>query len=74
GPMERLLLLGFGLTGTYPAVAAVIAAKGFIRWPELQSIGHTPDQPSINDVTEYFLIGSFVSWVTALGTLALVVA
>lgn len=74
GPLERLLLLGFGLTGTFTAVAAVIAAKGFIRWPELQSIGSAPDQPSINDVTEYFLIGSFVSWATALGTLALVVA
>lgn len=114
GPMERVFILGLGLAGQVTAASIVIAAKGLIRWPELQratrdserrerdterrerateqrdATGLTADitphrdapklatdaapRPvaSIDQVTEYFLIGSFVSWLLALS--ALVVA
>ncbi len=87
GPMERLFIVGLGLAGQLTAAAVVVAAKGLLRFPELQrgvsaSEGGTsgsgaammlpsPDGPS--DVTEYFLIGSFASWLLALGGLALLV-
>ncbi|MEI7056559.1 hypothetical protein WBG06_12145 [Nocardioides sp. CCNWLW239] len=73
GPLERLTIFGLGLTGSLAAAGLVVAAKGLIRWPELQSFRDDSEGPSINDVTEYFLVGSFVSWMTALVTLALVI-
>ena len=69
GPMERLVILGLGLAGYATAAGLVIAAKGLIRWPELQSF-RGERGPSIDEVTEYFLVGSFVSWLVALGSLA----
>jgi len=72
GPMERLVILGLGLAGQVTAASLVIAAKGLIRWPELQSFRQAEEGPSINEVTEYFLVGSFVSWLVSLGTLVLV--
>lgn len=114
GPMERVFILGLGLAGQVTAASIVIAAKGLIRWPELQkatrdserrerdterrerasepdpehgeraserqdAAGPTADAmsrpamrpvASIDQVTEYFLIGSFVSWLLALSALA----
>lgn len=68
GPMERLFILGLGLGGELTAAAVVVAAKGLLRFPELQR-GVEAKGPT--DVTEYFLIGSFASWLVALGGLAL---
>ena len=68
GPMERLFILGLGLAGELTAAAIVVAAKGLLRFPELQR-GDPTEGPS--DVTEYFLIGSFASWLVALGGLGL---
>jgi hypothetical protein len=77
GPMERLLILGLGLAGQPTAAGLVIAAKGLIRFPELQAQardtrGGVPGEPGIDEITEYFLIGSFVSWLFALAALALI--
>ena len=47
-------------------VNAVVAAKGLLRFPELQA---ARKEPTIAAVTEYFLVGSFVSWLVALTTL-----
>jgi hypothetical protein len=69
GPMERIFILGLGLAGQLTAASIVIAAKGLLRWPELQSKG---EQHRIHQLTEYFLVGSFLSWLVALGSLALV--
>jgi hypothetical protein len=72
GPMERLLIVGLGLAGEVTAASIVIAAKGLLRFPELQSSrtdGTTG--PGIHEVTEYFLVGSFVSWTVSLAALAL---
>ncbi len=74
GPMERLVILGLGLAGQVTAAGLVIAAKGLIRFPELQakrSETTSVDGVGIDEVTEYFLVGSFVSWLVALTSLAL---
>jgi hypothetical protein len=74
GPMERLVILGLGLAGQLTAAGLVIAAKGLIRFPELQakrSETTAVDGVGIDAVTEYFLVGSFVSWILALAALAL---
>ncbi|WP_244928398.1 hypothetical protein [Nocardioides sp. W7] len=75
GPMERLVILGLGLAGEVTAAGIVIAAKGLLRFPELQATrreGHRG--PGIHEVTEYFLVGSFVSWLVSLASLALLAA
>jgi len=72
GPMERVFILGLGLAGQLTAAGIVIAAKGLIRWPELQAVRAGEDDPGIDTVTEYFLVGSFASWLVALASLALV--
>ncbi len=72
--MERVLILGLGLAGQLTAAGLVIAAKGLIRFPELQAKRDdttTVEAVGIDKVTEYFLVGSFVSWLIALATLAL---
>jgi hypothetical protein len=71
GPMERLVILGLGLAGDYTAAGIVVAAKGLLRYPELQAARDDAEGPSVTVVTEYFLVGSFVSWLVALATLVL---
>ena len=46
-----------------------VAAKGLLRYPELQRSGRDSGP---TDVSEYFLIGSFASWLLALGGWVLV--
>ncbi len=69
GPMERIFILVLGLYGHLTAAAIVVAAKGLLRFPELQS---RSEQERIHQLTEYFLVGSFASWLIALGSLVLV--
>jgi len=72
GPMERLLILGLGLAGQLTAATAVVAAKSIIRFPEINAQKARENGGiGIDDVTEYFLVGSFASWIIALGGLAL---
>lgn len=76
GPMERLLILGLGLAGQLAAATAVVAAKSIIRFPEInaqnaKANGNGDSGIGIDEVTEYFLVGSFASWIIALGGLAL---
>jgi hypothetical protein len=68
GPLERLFILGLGLAGNLTAAAIVVAAKGLLRWPELSS---PQEQDKVHRLTEYFLVGSFVSWLIALTGLVL---
>ena len=68
GPLERLFILGLGLAGNLTAAAIVVAAKGLLRWPELSS---PSEQDRVHRLTEYFLVGSFVSWLVALSGLVL---
>ncbi len=72
GPMERLLILGLGLAGQLAAATAVVAAKSIIRFPEINAQkARGNGDIGIDEVTEYFLVGSFASWIIALGGLAL---
>ena len=68
GPMERVVIVGLGVAGHLTAASIVIAAKGLLRFPELSS---DREQERIHRLTEYFLVGSFVSWLIALGSLVL---
>jgi hypothetical protein len=63
GPMERLLILALALAGQVTAATVVVAAKGLLRFPELQA---RREQERIHRLTEYFLVGSFASWLVAL--------
>jgi hypothetical protein len=71
GPMERVFIMGLGLAGEFTAAGVVVAAKGLIRWPELQAVREGDPDSGIDAVTEYFLVGSFVSWLVALASLGL---
>ena len=52
--------------------AAARAAKSIIRFPEINAQKARENGTiGIDDVTEYFLVGSFASWIVALGGLAL---
>ena len=68
GPLERVFILALALAGQVTAAGVVVAAKGLLRFPELSS---RRDQERIHHLTEYFLLGSFVSWTIALSSLVL---
>jgi hypothetical protein len=57
GLMERLFIAEMVVSGNLTAAAALIAAKGFLRLPEIRS--YTERRRGASDqVTEYFLIGT----------------
>jgi hypothetical protein len=70
GPLERVFILALALAGQVTAASVVVAAKGLLRFPELSS---RREQERIHQLTEYFLLGSFVSWLVALGSFVLLV-
>ncbi len=70
GPMERLVIVGLGLAGSLTGATIVVAAKALLRFPELRP-SHSGKDDGATDVTEYFLIGSFASWIVAFGCVAL---
>ena len=58
GPLERLLIIVLAGADAEVAIAAVVAAKGVIRFPEIS-------QDSTGEKAEEFLIGSVSSWILA---------
>ena len=58
GPLERLLIIVLAGAGAEVAIAAVVAAKGVIRFPEIS-------KDSTGEKAEEFLIGSVSSWILA---------
>ncbi|WP_120004752.1 hypothetical protein [Nesterenkonia muleiensis] len=60
GPLERIALTGLLVAGAYPVAAGLIAAKGIVRFPEMQ------EDRAEGNKAEYFLVGSFVSWTMAI--------
>lgn len=66
GPLERVLVLLLTLATAYPLLAALLAAKGIVRFPEISKDGETGAR------AEYFLVGSLVSWTVAFGGALLV--
>jgi len=71
GPLERTFILGLALAGDLTAAAVVIAAKGVLRLPEIRS-AKQEQRGAADVVTEYFLVGTFTSWLLAVGVAALV--
>ena len=65
GPLERVLVFTLTLSGIYTILAAILAAKGIVRFPEISRDGD-------GNRAEYFLVGSMVSWVIALAAAFLV--
>ena len=58
GPLERILIVLLVATGATEAVAAVVAAKGVIRFPEI-------NKDEDGRKAEEFLVGSLASWMLA---------
>lgn len=59
GILERLLILFFVFNGRYEAIGFLIAAKSFIRF--------SGTEPRTRSLTEYILIGTFISFIIAIG-------
>lgn len=56
GPVERILMAGLGMAGAYQVVAALMAAKGIVRFPEISA------DAGKGSHAEEFLVGSLTSW------------
>lgn len=69
GPMERLIVAAAVLSGNVAAAGFVIAAKGLLRFRE---IGEA--ESNVDEITEYFLIGTFTSIVLAAAMAILILA
>ena len=68
GPIERLIVAALMLSGSLEGAGLIIAAKGFVRLPEIRS--ETENEDGVGDsVAEYFLIGTLTSIAIA-GSLA----
>jgi len=59
GPLERVIVLVLALAGAFPVIAAVLAAKGVVRFPEISA------DRARGTKAEEFLVGSLVSWACA---------
>jgi hypothetical protein len=68
--MERLIVAGAVLSGSAAAAGFVIAAKGLLRFREIGGASKS----NVDEVTEYFLIGTFTSTVLAAAAAVLVLA
>jgi hypothetical protein len=70
GPLERLLLVGFVLTGNASGAAVIVAAKSLLRYPELNAQAANSrggDSGFLHEATEYIVLGSLASWACAFG-------
>lgn len=65
GPLERVMVFAFAVGGNYGGVAAILAAKGILRFPEISK------DEGDGSRAEYVLVGSFVSWFLALALVPL---
>lgn len=80
GPMERLIVAAAVISGGVAAAGFVIAAKGLLRFREIRSADQSgakgpsaeERQSKADEITEYFLIGTFASVVLA-GTVSVLV-
>lgn len=68
GPIERILLVALALLGAPAVIAALIAAKGIVRFPEIS------DDRGTGSKAEEFLVGSLASWALSAGVVVLLLA
>ncbi len=73
GPIERLIVAALMLAGSLEGAGLIIAAKGFIRLPEIRS-GIDQGDGEADVVAEYFLIGTLTSILIAGALAALILA
>lgn len=59
GPLERVFIVVLALSGTGMVIAALVAAKGIVRFPEIS------EDRGVGGKAEEFLVGSFTSWAIA---------
>ena len=80
GAIERLLIFGLAISGHPTAAALIVSAKSVLRFPQISSAARREEEagarsggkPAAVDLaTEYFLLGSLVSWALALAAAAL---
>lgn len=78
GVLERWMIFGLMLYGEPTAAGLVVSAKSILRFPELTRVAAEPPADSssrvrnVDHVTEYFLLGSLVSWLLATGLAVLI--
>lgn len=56
GPLERWIIVALGLVGALPIIAAIMAGKGIVRFPEISA------DRGQGSKAEEFLVGSLLSW------------
>ena len=67
GALERLLIFALAVAGEPTAAALVVSAKSLLRFPEVSGASRSGrPEGEVDALTEYFLLGSLVSWATAL--------
>lgn len=80
GVLERLLVFALAIAGELAAAALIASAKSILRFPELSRVARLESAPArepagtvadVDIVTEYFLLGSLVSWFAALAPVPL---
>ncbi len=59
GPIERILIVILALVGGFVLIAALVAAKGVVRFPEISA------DRGVGSKAEEFLVGSLASWTIA---------
>ena len=62
GPLERIFIMVLAVVGAYHVVAALMAAKGIVRFPEISADAKRDDPVQAGTKAEEFLVGSLASW------------
>ena len=62
GPLERIFIMVLAVLGAYHIVAALMAAKGIVRFPEISADAKRDDPVQAGTKAEEFLVGSLASW------------
>lgn len=63
GPLERIFIMVLTVVGAYHVVAALMAAKGIVRFPEISADAKRESEESTAGTkAEEFLVGSLASW------------
>lgn len=62
GPLERIFIMVLAVIGAYHIVAALMAAKGIVRFPEISADAKRDDPVQAGTKAEEFLVGSLASW------------
>ncbi|PJJ70647.1 hypothetical protein CLV46_0169 [Diaminobutyricimonas aerilata] len=68
GPLERVLIVVLALADASTIIAALLAAKGIVRFPEISEDRGTGSK------AEEFLVGSLTSWALSAGAVLFVLA